>query len=988
LKRGEIDTFIRERLPQLVDEAFAEYAAADKKELQRELGAKRKEIEETASKLGQQAFDATGQLVLAFRETPLGHQFIELETKAKAGQVADELKASVYNDLSSFFSRYYDDGDIFSKPRRGRVEIPFTGQEDVVLYWANNDQYYIKTSEQFKSYRFKADDFSVELALRTVTIEQNNNRGEKRYYILATKSPLVWDEAKKMMSIFFEYRSLSDKEQRTYGKTETQKPQDKLNETAEQRVLKSNGAKLPVKLKARLAQSLGEGKPSLLRHHLTRFTRKNTTDFFIHKNLRGFLAGELDDFIKAEVLRVRELLVHHHGAAERQLARARVVRGIAEKLITFLAQIEDFQKKLFEKRKFVVRTGYCATLDRVPDELWDEVLRNKEQIAEWRERYALDDTLKAAKKKKPDRDFLRGHDKLVIDTRYFDEEFKWRLLDKIDNLDAVLDGLLIKSENFQALALLLARFGARVQCIYIDPPFNTGTNEFLYKNNYLDSSWLCMLIDRLTCGRAILDESGNIFVRIDHHGDFYVRQLLSDVFGEGQFQNQIVLSRGRETAGTRGKLEIASEALFWYSQTETPEFNQISIPRSVANVQWTAFLMGGERKPRERVFLGKTLTPPDGQHWTLSQPKVDKLLDEHFLRLRCRHCGAIYFKAESDYRLQKIMKERGNRYKYYDILADDVVHGVEALTKCIECGKDMWNVDYLGAPTENVSNIWLDIESYSRSTGFFTENSEQLLKRVIELGSNKGDWVLDFFLGSGTTAAVAEKLGRKWIGVEAEEYFDEYPFPRMKDVIAGARGGVSSETGWAGGGMFKYQSLEQYEDALNNLELHRAPEGELALKEFGHQYLLRYMLEFETVGSASLLSLEQMRHPFAYKLKIQEGDEIVERVVDLVETFNYLLGFQVKKLRQFRDGERLYRATFGEQRNQKSAVVVWRDSEGLEDDPKALRHDAEFIRKQILPALLGDDSRPDRLLVNGPCVIADAEAIEPEFHRLMFMPIA
>jgi adenine-specific DNA-methyltransferase len=137
-----------------------------------------------------------------------------------------------------------------------------------------------------------------------------------------------------------------------------------------------------------------------------------------------------------------------------------------------------------------------------------------------------------------------------------------------------------------------------------------------------------------------------------------------------------------------------------------------------------------------------------------------------------------------------------------------------------------------------------------------------------------------------------------------------------------------------------------------------------------------------------LLSLERIRHPFAYKLKVQEGDEIVERIVDLVETFNYLLGLHVKKLREFRNGERLYRATLGEQRNQKNAIVVWRDLDGLQEDATALRRDAEFIEKTILPALLGDGNKPDRLLVNGACVVNGGESIEPEFHRLMFAPIA
>ncbi len=150
-KRREIEDFIAHRLPQRVEEAFARYAAADRATVARELEQKRQQILAT---LGPDAFDAGGQLTMGFRETPLGRQLAELQQQTRAGRVADELKESVFNDLHAFFSRYYDEGDIFSKPRRGKVEIPFTGHEDVVLHWANKDQYYIKTGEPFKSYRF------------------------------------------------------------------------------------------------------------------------------------------------------------------------------------------------------------------------------------------------------------------------------------------------------------------------------------------------------------------------------------------------------------------------------------------------------------------------------------------------------------------------------------------------------------------------------------------------------------------------------------------------------------------------------------------------------------------------------------------------------------------------------------------------------------------------------------------------------------------
>ena len=131
------------------------------------------------------------------------------------------------------------------------------------------------------------------------------------------------------------------------------------------------------------------------------------------------------------------------------------------------------------------------------------------------------------------------------------------------------------------------------------------------------------------------------------------------------------------------------------------------------------------------------------------------------------------------------------------------------------------------------------------------------------------------------------------------EFFETITLRRIKRVIAGEKTGISQSVGWRGGGFFKYLYLEQYEDTLNNLDLTRKGEGQLALERFGDEYLLRYMLDFETQGSPSLLNLKDFQDPFNYKLKVQEGDEIRERVVDLVdlvETFNYLLGIHVKKI--------------------------------------------------------------------------------------------
>ena len=250
-KRKQVEEFITDRLPQIVDEAFEDYAKAEKENLQREVERKQREIRQA---FGEQAFDQHGQLQLAFRETPLGKEYLALQEKKEQYQVSEDLKTRVYNDLYTFFSRYYEDGDFIAKRRYGRHEpyaIPYSGEE-VMLHWATRDQYYIKTGERFKNYRFTVQDYTVAFELRNATTEQNNNKGDKRYFVLASDNPVVWDAATKTLTVFFEYRPLTDAEQKAYGRTEQQKLQDKLNEEAAHAILEQ--VQDPA-LKARLAKA-------------------------------------------------------------------------------------------------------------------------------------------------------------------------------------------------------------------------------------------------------------------------------------------------------------------------------------------------------------------------------------------------------------------------------------------------------------------------------------------------------------------------------------------------------------------------------------------------------------------------------------------------------------------------------------------------------------------------------------------------------------
>ncbi len=579
------------------------------------------------------------------------------------------------------------------------------------------------------------------------------------------------------------------------------------------------------------------------------------------------------------------------NVTDKYILRARIVRKIGNQIIDFMAHMEDSQKRLFEKKKFVIRAEYCITMDRVPEILLNEVLQNEAQLDEWRHLYGLDP--------QPTRDFLREHPYLVVDTCHFSENFKWRLLAHFDDLDDALDGLLIKSENFQALNLLLERYRGQVKCIYIDPPYNTGSDEFIYKDLYQHSSWLSMMADRLELAKQLMADDGSIYVQVDWNEDSRLSQLMNMIFGEEQFRNRIIWYYTNKIPDTRKRLFTNStDYLLFYAKTEMNQFIPLTEPREVPI-----------KVSKMRKEKGKKIYEKDEQGRGIYIERTERVMD------------------------------------------------------------NVWQIPLLHAHPEMVH--------------FHTQKPEEIVRRVFASSTRERELVLDFFLGSGTAASVATKMHRKWIGIEMGEFFETITLRRMKRVIAGEKTGISQSVGWRGGGFFKYLYLEQYEDTLNNLDLTtRKQEGQLALEQFGDEYLLRYMLDFETQGSLSLLNLKQFRDPFNYKLKVQKVDEIRECVVDLVETFNYLLGIHVKKMRQFQDNGRLYRAVVGEKEN-KRILIVWRQLHELDNDVRALQLDQQFIEHIIIPELLGERQKPDRLLVNGICCIPDAEPIEPEFKRLM-----
>src|SRR5699024_3610935 len=242
---------------------------------------------------------------------------------------------------------------------------------------------------------------------------------------------------------------------------------------------------------------------STLKGQLNKYIKAGQFDYFIHKDLGGFLTRELDFYIKNELMQWEDIAALKNNPARLapMLSKLDVIRDLGGKIIAFLAQLEDFQKKLWLKKKFVTETNYCITLDRVPEELCPAICDNPAQHDESVKLFAIDeikaDTTRPSYSNPLTEDFLKANQNLVLDTQFFDEVFKAELIASIEDFDEQCDGLLVHSENFQALNLLQERYREKVKCIYIDPPYNAQSSEILYKNTFKHSSWLALMQGRM-----------------------------------------------------------------------------------------------------------------------------------------------------------------------------------------------------------------------------------------------------------------------------------------------------------------------------------------------------------------------------------------------------------------------------------------------------------------------------------------------------------
>jgi adenine-specific DNA-methyltransferase len=954
-KRKDIEQFLAVDLVPQVQKVLSESLSVDKQALQKEL--------DDAIKSAQ-----------ALGADPNSLPKVQ-DLKKRLGEAADMvgIENEVFSLLANFFKRYFDNGDFISMRRYKKdvYAIPYEGEE-VKLHWANADQYYIKTSEYFKVYRFKlANGKTVAFELIEASTEQNNNKTqgdkERRFAIYTEKvCEIVGDEFK----IYFTYEPAdkkikqSDLLQEAFDAVKTQIPQDFTDLLS-------------------LRPTEKDKQRSLLQKHLLDYTARNTFDYFIHKDLGGFLTRELDFYIKNEVLFIDDLNTRDEQEFLKQLSKIKAIKKIGEKIITFLAQLENFQKKLWLKKKMVVECNYCITLDRVPNDLHAEIISNDAQIQEWIKLFAIDEIKaqeagglfpekKVAFSNPLTLEFLNQNQFLVLDTVFFSEAFKWKLIGSIEKFDEACEGLLINSDNFQALKLIESRYKETAKTIFIDPPYNTEndrqTGKFIYKDGFSDSSWISMMYDRVLNSYSFLNKNGLFFCTIDDNELFNLKLLCDSVFNPSNFKANIIWNSRKSKQNdidvslshnyitlyskNKSKIELYGQPLI-ESEFENPD-NDIKGKWKVSPLDAPGVRERTSFFPIINPSTNEEYYPPKGRHWTVFEEDVPDLIKE----------GRIFFGVKGNTKPQW--------KRYWD-----------------EVKEDSKTIGTIWDELDTATNATKELENILGHKNFETPKPSNLLEEIIQQSTKSNELIIDYFSGSGTTAHAVIKKNRdgilaKYILCEMGDYFDRITKTRVVKVVYSKDwkdGKPVSKEGISH--CFKYMRLESYEDTLNNLALKQTKTQELALEmnpNFKEGYMLNYMLDVE--AQDSLLNLEWFVNPFNCYLNITKNNELQPTKVDLVETFNYLIGLVVENYAVPKDG---YLVVTGKNLAGESILVVWRDC--TQHNSTALN---QFLEKSKYNPL---DAEFDRIYVNGDNNVENLKTgderwkvvlIEEEFGKRMF----
>lgn len=1014
-RADEINDYLDNKLKAKIKNALADATNANKADLEQQL---------------QAAIKATTDAGFEPDQSP--------KVKALKKQIAEATSSAsvhenaVFSHLLTFFSRYYDNGDFISKRRyKGDTyAIPYAGEE-VMLHWANKDQYYIKSGENFANYAFKLDDgrkvsFKL-LVADTAKDNRKDNDADRRFVLIEPHNHTKLDEdgeefeqTYQPVEVVKSTEIINDKTVETeelvihfeYKAMKKGTKQDALVKSAIATILSDSQVQLHWAALSKRAPTESNPSRTELERHLSTYTQRNTADYFIHKDLGSFLSNELDFYVKNEVMNLDNIQnAEVFANIEKQLRMIQCLHAVAKEIIIFLAQIENFQKKLWNKKKFVSSCEYLVTLDRVPKHLYSLIYDNDKQWIQWQQLGLIH--TKISNK----RECLESNIGLMVDTSLFSEHFKTDLLSSVDNIDRSITGLMFNSDNYQALNLITNKFRESISSIYIDPPYNTSASEILYKNSYKHSSWLSMMQDRLLVGKELMSNDSTQCTTIDDAEFNKLNLLISEIFGEDNITGIVPIKINPSGRPTERGFALTHEYAIFSGKTEKASISKV--PRS--DEQLKRF----KEKDDTGIFEYRNLRREgsnsdrvDGQrqyypifaNLETGQIRVPKMewieSDREWITNETPYINEV-----SIYPITDSGREKNWRWSETNVRAD-----YSQFLARIPQGSDKPQVYYKYRPNlEGVTPLtfWADskfsatehgtkvLKDLFGDTNFSYPKSIHAVEECLRvMGVHKSDGVvLDYFSGSGTTGHAVININRsmglnnKFILIEQGAYFDTVTKPRIQKAAFSNnwKNGKAASMDYVSQ-CIKVVKLEGYEDTLNNISLSKknADLFDLMPQGMADDYLLKYMLEEESKDS--LLNTDNFRKPFNYKMNISTDSAGATelKTIDLVETFNFLIGLHVKTIES--NINRGFVRVEGILPSGERTLILWRDCDkiGYEKlNDYANRFDL-YAKEQTYDLIYinGDHNLPTAFTVDGD----DSEMvrslklrqIEPEFLNLMF----
>ena len=948
-------------------------------------------------------FEKIQQLIINFCDNEQEQENLKatLTASTKEFNITDEIKDKIYNHILGYFEMYYSNGDFgYNNRSRNLYKVPYEADydgNDTMFHWKHKGSLYIKTGASFNAIKFKINHIGKEVELRLETNEtstdeevaRNNNKDSKqkhykfnRFEEVEGVTRIVFNLSDKSTTKADLYKSLfkevfkSDEDIEKYlfseGKAvfnDLTDDYDKVQDGSIKGIgsLRVNRKTLLPKINKNFERGTkvditndrftDETLETIynIDQKLNSFYIGNDSDYFIHENLQDFLTQEKERYIKNHILSDLQTILD--GKLDNTtLIIAKAFESVSSRIIEFLSTIEEFQKKLFTMKKKVVESEYCLTIDNIDEKYYPEILDNKSQILEWEKLFSLKVKTLADLKAQPT---------LVLDTKFFKQvdgtnPFKDKFLGEIVNLDEKTNGLLIYSDSYQALDILGLKYKFGVSGIYIDPPYNTGKDGFIYKDSFRSSSWCSFIGQSINKAYSLLNKQGSFYASCDENEHLNFGQILNNQFSK---KNHI-------------------ETITWNKRIPKND-------KGIGNIHEYIYLYSKDWEERKKSNLNYLMLKDDldviYEFVEKCKRNGDSIKDTQIkLKQLYRKQGydrgiTLYCELDKDYNIWgKInmswpnANSQGERYdvinpvtkklcpvpdrgwRWTETTFNNAIKGTEFLLPDGSMMKGrVWyannertqpsSITYL---KEVESFLLRSILSFKSDGSIELENMglggiieypkpTRLLDRIIYSMNIDDGIILDYFAGSGTTGHsvinqnLIERKNRKYILIDGGKHFETLLIKRIKKSIFSNQWQNNEPKGVGSlKHIVNYLVLEQYEDVLDAIE----QTYEVAPINLPLKYL--YKPELNKINSTLDIS-----KPFSNKIKY--GQPTKEGFIDLVDTYNYLQGYEVKTLKTYSIGSKYYKVV----ETIDNRIVVWRDIVLGEDDSKNVMEIAEKYPK-------------------------------------------